>query len=103
MIEIYGKTQCPYCDMAKQLCQQEKLDYNYSQLDVDFTREQLFELFPGARTFPQIKIDGQSIYDSTIYSLRKNISLVGQDTTLFDDTIKNNIFCCFYYFVVRCL
>ena len=41
--------------------------------------------------FGKIKIDGQSIYESTIYSLRKNISLVGQDTTLFDDTIKNNI------------
>ena len=38
-----------------------------------------------------IKIDGQSIYSSTIYSLRKNISLVSQDTTLFDDTIYNNI------------
>ena len=38
-----------------------------------------------------IKIDDQSIYKSTIKSLRKNISLVSQDTTLFDDTIKNNI------------
>ena len=38
-----------------------------------------------------IKIDNQSIYKSTINSLRKNISLVSQDTTLFDDTIKNNI------------
>ena len=38
-----------------------------------------------------IKIDNQSIYKSTISSLRKNISLVSQDTTLFDDTIKNNI------------
>ena len=38
-----------------------------------------------------ILIDDQSIYNSTIYSLRKNISLVSQDTTLFDDTIKNNI------------
>ncbi len=38
-----------------------------------------------------IKIDEQSVYHSTIYSLRKNISLVSQDTTLFDDTIKNNI------------
>ena len=38
-----------------------------------------------------IKIDGQSIYNSTIHSLRRNISLVSQDTTLFDDTIKNNI------------
>ena len=38
-----------------------------------------------------INIDKHSIYDSSIYSLRKNISLVSQDTTLFDDTIKNNI------------
>ena len=38
-----------------------------------------------------IEIDNQSIYKSTINSLRKNISLVSQDTTLFDDTIKNNI------------
>ena len=38
-----------------------------------------------------IKIDDQSIYNSTIYSLRKHISLVSQDTTLFDDTIYNNI------------
>ena len=38
-----------------------------------------------------IKIDNQSIYDVTINSLRENISLVSQETTLFDDTIKNNI------------
>ena len=38
-----------------------------------------------------IKIDNQSIYDVKIGSLRKNISLVSQETTLFDDTIKNNI------------
>ena len=38
-----------------------------------------------------IFIDNQSIYSSTIFSLRKNISLVSQDTTLFDDTIRNNI------------
>ena len=38
-----------------------------------------------------IKIDNQSIYNSTIFSLRKNISLVSQDTTLFDDTVCNNI------------
>ena len=38
-----------------------------------------------------IFIDDQSIYSSKISSLRKNISLVSQDTTLFDDTVKNNI------------
>ena len=38
-----------------------------------------------------ILIDKQSIYEHKIFSIRKNISLVSQDTTLFDDTIKNNI------------
>ena len=38
-----------------------------------------------------ILIDNQSIYNSTLESLRADISLVSQDTTLFDDTIKNNI------------
>jgi len=38
-----------------------------------------------------IHIDDHSIYKTTINSLRENISLVSQDTTLFDDTIRNNI------------
>jgi glutaredoxin len=46
MIEIYGKENCPFCDMAKQLCD-------------DFTREEMIEKFPFAKTFPQIIIDGE--------------------------------------------
>ena len=38
-----------------------------------------------------ITIDGKSIYKHTIESLRQEISMVSQETTLFDDTIKNNI------------
>ncbi len=38
-----------------------------------------------------IMIDGQSISNVTINSLRAEISMVSQETTLFDDTIKNNI------------
>ncbi len=38
-----------------------------------------------------ILIDDQSIHQVNIYSLRKNISVVSQETTLFDDTVKNNI------------
>jgi len=38
-----------------------------------------------------ITIDNQSIYKSTIESLRNSVSMVSQETTLFDDTIKNNI------------
>ena len=38
-----------------------------------------------------IKIDGQDTTKVRLSSLRKNISLVSQDITLFDDTVKNNI------------
>tara|TARA_A100001015_G_scaffold5095_1_gene6458 strand:- start:4885 stop:6630 length:1746 start_codon:yes stop_codon:yes gene_type:complete len=38
-----------------------------------------------------IKVDGQDIRKVSLYSLRKNLSLVSQDVILFDDTIKNNI------------
>mgnify|MGYP001169531670 CR=1 FL=1 len=39
----------------------------------------------------KIIIDGQNIHEINLESLRKNISLVSQDTTLFDDTVINNI------------
>ena len=39
----------------------------------------------------EIDIDNQSILDAKIESLREKISLVSQETTLFDDTIRNNI------------
>jgi subfamily B ATP-binding cassette protein MsbA len=42
-------------------------------------------------TSGDIKIDNQSINNLSVNSLRKEISLVSQDTTLFDDTIRNNI------------
>jgi subfamily B ATP-binding cassette protein MsbA len=38
-----------------------------------------------------ILIDNQEINKIRLSSLRKNISIVSQDTVLFDDTIKNNI------------
>ena len=39
----------------------------------------------------EIKIDNQDISKIRLSSLRKNLSLVSQDTILFDDTIRNNI------------
>ena len=38
-----------------------------------------------------IEIDGQNIKDVNLFSLRKEISIVDQNVTLFDDTIFNNI------------
>ena len=60
-VEIYSKPQCPYCDMAKNLAEREGYELTYKMLDEDFDRETLMETFPGARTFPQIIVDGNKI------------------------------------------
>jgi len=39
----------------------------------------------------EITIDDQSIYETSLTSLRKEVSMVSQETTLFDDTVRNNI------------
>ena len=66
-VEIYSKPQCPYCDMAKRLAEQKEFDLTYKMLDEDFDRETLMETFPGARTFPQIIVDGEKIGGFTEY------------------------------------
>ena len=70
-IEIYGKDNCPFCDKALHKAQamvQENSyhEYNYFKLDRDFTREELFSQFPGARTFPQIRVKQNHIEDGEI-------------------------------------
>ena len=47
--------------MAKALCEQKGIDYTYKMFGEDFSREELMETFPGARTFPQIIVDGDKI------------------------------------------
>ena len=60
-VEIYSKPACPFCVQAKNLAEQKGYQYTYKMLDEDFTREELMEKFPTARTFPQIVVEGQSI------------------------------------------
>jgi glutaredoxin 3 len=64
-IEIYSKEQCPICDMAERLAQQfvQESEHKFKKfmLGVDFDREKMLEMFPTAKTFPQIKIDGMPI------------------------------------------
>ena len=73
-VEIYSKPQCPYCVQAKALAEREGHDLTYKMLDEDFSREQLMEVFPTARTFPQIivnddKIGGFTEFKSLVDSL----------------------------------
>ena len=60
-VEIWGKPACPYCVRAKVLCENLQLNYEYKELGIDFDRELIMETFPGARTFPQIKVNGKSV------------------------------------------
>ncbi|MGY8867421.1 MAG: glutaredoxin family protein [Methylophagaceae bacterium] len=61
MITIWGKPACPSCMKAKATCESRQLQYEYKELGKDFTREQVFEKFPGARTFPQIIVGSNKV------------------------------------------
>ena len=61
MILIYGKPMCPFCDKAKALCEQRGFAYEYKSLGTDYTKEELLENFPGARTVPQIVVNGNKV------------------------------------------
>lgn len=61
-IVIYSKEQCPYCDMAKNWFKSKNLTYTEHKIGTNgFTRENLLEAVPTARTVPQIIIDGKLI------------------------------------------
>jgi glutaredoxin 3 len=61
IVEIYSRPNCGYCTMAKQLATAKGCEVKYYNLGVDFGTKEMFELFPGARTFPQIILDGEKI------------------------------------------
>ena len=58
-IEIYSTATCPYCVAAKNLLQSKGLAWRELRIDVDpAARRALLERAPGARTVPQIFING---------------------------------------------
>lgn len=54
MITVYGKSDCVFCENAKLLLDMYNVDYEYKQLDTDYTKEELLKLNPAAKSFPQI-------------------------------------------------
>ena len=77
-VEIYSKPQCPYCVQAKALAEREGHELTYKMLDEDFDRETLMETFPGARTFPQIIVDGEKIGGFTEFKALVDASKQGR-------------------------
>ena len=58
---VWSKHHCPYCDQAKALLTQRGYIIEEKKIGDGFTREQLLEAVPSARTVPQIFIDEQLI------------------------------------------
>ena len=67
---VWSKDQCPYCDQAKNLLKMKGIEFEERNVSHDWTREQLLEAVPNARTVPQIFLDEQLIGGFT--ELRKH-------------------------------
>jgi glutaredoxin 3 len=58
---IWSKYHCPYCDQAKALLTQKGITFEERKIGDGWTREELLEAIPTARTVPQIILEGELI------------------------------------------
>jgi glutaredoxin len=58
---LWSKYHCPFCDQAKMLLKQRGIEFEERKIGDGWTKEELLEQVPTARTVPQILIDGQLI------------------------------------------
>jgi glutaredoxin len=58
---IWSKDHCPYCDQAKRLLELNRIEYEERKIGAGYTKEQLLEAVPTARTVPQIFLDGNLV------------------------------------------
>jgi len=58
---VWSKNACPFCDQAKNLLKLQGIEFEERNISTDWTREQLLEAVPDARTVPQIFLDEQLI------------------------------------------
>jgi glutaredoxin len=74
---IYSKPDCSECTKAKMLLSSRGINYRELKLNEDFTRETLIDMFPSARSFPIIVVDGFNV--GNVSELQKMIELVEHD------------------------
>lgn len=58
---VWSKENCPSCVKAKTLLDNLKISYEVRQIGEDWTREQLLEAVPTARSVPQVIINNEAI------------------------------------------
>jgi glutaredoxin 3 len=58
---VWSKYQCPYCDQAKALLNQKGIQFEERKIGDGWTKEDLLEAIPTARTVPQIIINDELV------------------------------------------
>lgn len=58
---VWSKYNCQYCDMAKSLLKQKGISFEEKKIGDGYTREELLEAVPTARTVPQIFLDEEYV------------------------------------------
>ena len=58
---IWSKDACPYCVQAKNLLAQKNIEFEERKIGDGWTKEQLLEAVPDARSVPQIFLDGELV------------------------------------------
>jgi glutaredoxin 3 len=68
---VWSKDSCPFCVQAKALLTQKGIEFEERNINEDWTKEQLLEAVPTARTLPQIFLDDN--YIGGFVELRKHL------------------------------
>lgn len=60
-VVLWSKYHCTFCDQAKALLKQQEIPFEEKKIGDGYSKEELLEEIPTARTVPQIIIDGKVI------------------------------------------
>lgn len=58
---LWSKYHCQYCDMAKELLKRKGIEFEERKIGDGWTKEELLEAVPNARSVPQIILDGRLV------------------------------------------
>jgi len=73
---VWSKDSCPFCLQAKALLESKGIEYEERNINKDYTKEQLLESVPTARTLPQIFLDDEYIGGFTELRNKLNVKMI---------------------------
>lgn len=58
---VWSGQNCPWCERVKALLESKNIQFELKQIGVNATKEEFFEANPGARTVPQVWLQGKLV------------------------------------------